>query len=94
MSDCKTKKRLARAKKRAITILERAGYSIIPSDNKKFCFIGIREKETRLIKVVIDDLSEHDIKIINNFPVKGGIYTKEIWIKKKNQSDFKIIKVD
>ena len=92
MSDCKTKKRLARAKKRAITILERAGYSVIPSDNGKFCLIGIRGREARLIKVVIDRILENDIKIIKEFPA-SDIYTKEIWLKKKNDPDFEIKEV-
>lgn len=92
MSDCNTKKRLARAKKRAITILERAGYSVIPSDNGKFCLIGIRGREARLIKVVIDYISENDIKIIKEFPI-SDIYTKEIWLKRRNDPNFEIKEV-
>ena len=89
MSDCNTKKRLARAKKRAITILERAGYSVIPSDNGKFCLIGIRGREARLIKVVIDMIKDEEIKALKEFPI-SEIYTKEIWIKKKDCPSFEI----
>lgn len=82
-------KRLNRAKKAVIENLVKTGYKIIPSDNSDFCILGVRKKEIRMIRVVIDEITDSDIDKIQNFEPPGNC-TKEIWCRKENQKDFEI----
>ena len=82
MSDSTTQRRLGRAKERATTILVDTGHDIIPSDNSTFCILGVREKEIRMIRVVVDEITDNDIEAVLDFHRRPGICTKEIWCKK------------
>ena len=88
MTDEAIIRRLNRAKSAAISILEDAKYKIIPSDNSNFCIIGIRKKEIRLVRVVIDKITEDDVKIVESFDDHPGICTKEIWCKGEGEKKF------
>jgi hypothetical protein len=76
------KKRLERAKTSATRILENAGYDIILSDNKKACLVGLRRTETRVIRVVIDQITDEDVRIIKNLKAPHDACQKEIWCRK------------
>jgi len=89
MGDPSVKRRLARAKKRVEKTLKKTGYGIIPSDNSVFCILGIREREIRLIRVVVDVITKEDREVVRDFN-HPGICIKEIWLKKKNISEFEI----
>ena len=81
------KRRMRRAKERASEILENTGYKIIPSDNSVFCILGVRQKEIRMIRVVVDKITDQDIKEISAF-CPPGICTKEIWCKMPHKIGF------
>lgn len=89
MTDLAVKKRIARAKTRAVNILITTGYKIVPSDNSTFCILAVRKKEIRMIRVVIDGITEHDIETVKSFE-PPGICTKEIWCKKHSESSFEM----
>jgi hypothetical protein len=88
MTDEAIKKRQSRAKEAATEILRKAGYCIIPSDNSNFCVIGTRQTEVRMIKVVIDEITENDIRTIREVRLPGMPCIKEIWCRKGD--DFEI----
>ena len=81
------KRRLLRAKKKAIDDLEKIGYKIVPSDNSTFCILGVRRLEIRMIRVVVDDITKHDISLVQAF-APPGVCSKEIWCKIEGQRDF------
>ncbi|UCC39125.1 MAG: hypothetical protein JSV96_15165 [Candidatus Aminicenantes bacterium] len=83
------KKRLVRAKERAILDLKRIGYKIVPSDNSSFCIIGMRKNETRFIRIVIDKITDEDIKKVQDYPMSPSCI-KEIWCKKIGQQSYEI----
>ncbi len=89
MNDFAIKKRLTRAKEKAKIDLAKNGYKIILSDNKIFCFLAVRKKEIRMVKVVVDDISEEEIRIIREFESPVNC-TKEIWYRAPHQKDFEI----
>lgn len=92
MSDEAIKQRLKRAKKSAIKTLISAGYKVILSDNSNFCIIGTRKKETRIVRVVIDRITDEDFKLTKDFDFPKAC-TKEIWCKKLNEKTFKITEI-
>jgi len=83
------KRRLFRAKRRAEKVLKDAQYNIIPSDNSTFCILAVREREVRMIRVVIDEVTDHDMKIIEGWKHPRAC-SKEIWCKQHGQRDFEI----
>ena len=89
MTEETIKRRLFRAKKRAEKVLKDAQYNIIPSDNSAFCILAVREREIRMIRVVIDEITNHDTKIIKNWR-HPGVCSKEIWCKQRGERDFEI----
>ena len=89
MGEETVKRRIRRAKERASGVLIKTGYKIVPSDNSEFCILAIRKKEIRMIRVVIDKITDHDINLIKTFE-PPGICTKEIWCKTANSPDFDI----
>lgn len=90
MSDLAIKKRLERAKKRAIEYFIKTGYKIIESNNKNFCFIATRKKEVRFIRVVIDKITESDIKSAREILLPESC-TREIFCQKKDEFEIKEI---
>ena len=86
-------KRLNTAKEAAIQNLKDTKHRIIPSDNSEFCILGVRKKEIRMIRIVIDEITTNDIKIVKDFD-PPGICTKEIWCRKKGEKKFEIIEID
>ena len=93
MTDEAIIRRLNRAKSAAISILEEAEYEIIPSDNSKFCILGMRRKEIRMIRVVIDEITANDVKIIEGSD-PPGVCTKEIWCREEGKKKFKIKEIE
>ncbi len=93
MTDEAIIRRLNRAKSAAISVLEDAKYKIIPSDNSEFCIIGIRKREIRLIRVVIDKITADDIKIIEDINPPGNC-TKEIWCREEWKQKFEIREIE
>ena len=85
------KKRLERAKKRAIEYFSKTGYKIVDSNNKTFCFIATRRREVRFIRVVIDRIVEVDIQSAKEISLPDSC-TREIFCQKKN--DFEIMEIE
>jgi hypothetical protein len=86
------KQRLRRAKKAAIELLEKSGYDVIESDNRKVCVIGSRKAETRFVRVVVDEISDKDIKLVEGLRTHRDTCTKEIWLRQKNGFKMKEIR--
>lgn len=87
MSEEPIKRRLLRAKKKAMDDLQKIGYKIIPSDNSTFCILGVRKLEIRMVRVVIDEITKDDIAIIEKF-APPGMCSKEIWCKLEGERNF------
>lgn len=83
MSEEAIKKRLKYATKKAIEILEASGYQILPSNSQYISFIADREAESRVIKIVLDKITNSDRKSLENFELSDK-YKKEIWCAKRN----------
>jgi len=94
MSNSTTQRRLGRAKERATTILVNTGYTIIPSDNSTFCILGVRQREIRMIRVVVDEITEGDIETVLDFHSGPPVCTKEIWCKRLDKRDFEIKEIN
>ena len=95
MSDPSYLRRLSRAKEAATEKLKETRCKIVPSDNSEVCFLAVRKKEIRMIRVVVDEITAEDIKLLQGFDdyVPTGICTKEIWCKKEGQRKFLIQEV-
>lgn len=89
MTDETIIRRINTAKSAVISALEDTKYDIIPPD----CIIGMRKNEIRMIRVVVDEITANDIKIIKeiNSPVSC---TKEIWCRKKGKQKFEIKEIE
>jgi len=92
MADETIKRRLRRAKEKAVNDLEKTGYKIVPSDNSAFCILGVRRLELRMIRVVIDEITRKDIELVEGFHPPGTC-SKEIWCKVEGQRNFIIKEV-
>ena len=86
-------RRLNRAKSAAISVLKDAKYKIIPSDNSEFCIIGVRKREIRMIRVVIDEITARDVKIVGDWEPPGNC-TKEIWCREEGQKKFETREIE
>ena len=91
MSDEAIKKRLARAKSQAIDHFLRTGYQIIRSDNGIFCFIASRRRELRCIRVVVDKITDQDVRLAREFPAPDSC-SREIFCQKAGA--FEIMEVE
>ena len=94
MSDFAIKQRLNRAIKSAIKLLDQppGSYEIILLNNHVFHIEAIRKKEIRKIRVVLDKITEEDIKKVKRFSLPE-ICTKEIWCKIQRQRGFKTLEI-
>ena len=93
MAEEAVKQRLNQAKGAAIFALKNSDYKIIPSDNSAFCILAVRKLEIRMIRVVVDEITANDIKIVREFD-PPGICTKEIWCRKKGEKKFEIREIE
>jgi len=89
MTEETIKRRLFRAKRRAIECLKSVQYDVIPADNSSFCVVATRNQEVRLIRIAVDEITEDDIDLIKNWQHPGNC-TKEIWCKKMGVACFEI----
>lgn len=64
MSEESIKKRQRDAKEAAISKYKKLGYDIIYSNNEKICFSASRRFEIRFVRVVIDEISNIDKRIM------------------------------
>lgn len=90
MTDEAIKKRIERAKKRAIEHFKKTGYHIVESNNINFCFIASRKREIRFIRVVIDKITEEDVKKIKEVELPEYC-TREIYCENKDNFEIKEI---
>ena len=81
MPDEPIKKRRYRAKQKAMEHFTEAGYAVIESDNRTFCFIATRRREIRLIRVVVDEITPSDIKAASSVAVPPEC-SREIFCQK------------
>ena len=88
MAPAAIKKRINRAKQAAWKALKDVKYDIIPSDNNIFCLVAARNKEIRLIKVVIAACTPREIQAIREFQAPTSTCTKEIWTRRPDNSGF------
>jgi len=49
----------------------------------------VRKREIRMVKVVVGDITEEELKIVREFE-SPMICTKEIWYRASHQKDFEI----
>ena len=92
MSEERIKRRLNRAIKRAADILKHSNYTVIFLNDDVFNIEAFREREIRKIRVVIDEISEEDRKKVRSYKFPE-FCSKEIWCKKFNKTEFKIVEI-
>ncbi|MBE3109344.1 MAG: hypothetical protein IMZ46_02350 [Acidobacteria bacterium] len=91
MSDPAIKKRLARAKTSAQGHYFNLKYTIIKTDDPVFCFIAMRRSEIRFVRVVIDRITDHDVKLVQGYepPV---VCTQEIFCQKETKFEIREVR--
>lgn len=92
MSDTAIGQRSARAKQKAERDLESMGYTVIHSDNRRVCLVGIRSQEVRLVKVCLDKITPGDTKAMQDIPIPTNC-SREMWLRKEGSSRFEIHKL-
>lgn len=94
MSEESIKQRFKRAKQRAIRLLScpPGTYTILISNGNPFHIEAIREKETRKIRIVLDEIKEEDERLVRAIKLPD-MFTKEIWLKRFDRKDFKIKRI-
>ena len=79
MPDETVKQKYRRAKQRAEKILISSNYILInPEANHLFTVIGTRNKEVRMVRIVLNKPSDDDVRDVASFPCPNQV-TKEIW---------------
>ena len=73
------KKRLCRAKAKAIKLLSGTGYRVVRSDNETFCVIATRRREVRFIRVVVDSITANDRRVVASIDVPSENCSREIY---------------
>lgn len=91
MTDSAIKKRQGRAKQKAIQHFRDLGYKIVTSDNSAFCFIATRRTEARFIRVVVDRITEHDIKLAQEYELPTAC-AREIFCQKETQFEIREVR--
>lgn len=91
MSDPAVKKRLARAKTSAQGHYFNLKYTIIKADDPVFCFIALRRAEIRFVRVVLDHITDRDVKLVQGYepPV---ICTREIFCQKETKFEIREVR--
>jgi hypothetical protein len=92
MSQEPIKKRVCRAKAKAIKLLKSAGYKVVRSDNETFCVIATRRREVRFIRVVIDSITASDRRIVSSIDLPSSNCSREIYCLR--DSDFIIEEIE
>ncbi|MEN6492614.1 MAG: hypothetical protein ABFC85_11560 [Rectinema sp.] len=92
MSDDPTKKRMARAKRRAHDDLLSLGYQVIPSDNQPVCLVAYRGGEVRLIRICLDEATAADRKTLGRVSASSAV-SRELWVRARGVERFSIIRL-
>lgn len=89
MTEVAFKRRFKRAVKSAIKCLDhpRGSYQITLLNNGPFHIEGVREKEIRKIRVVLDEIRHSDITAVTAQKLPR-VCTKEIWCKRQSSQGF------
>lgn len=91
MAEENVKKRLNRAIRAAIKILESVDYKIMVLGKANvFNIEVIREKEIKKIRIVVDKITDKDKKLVKDFKLPE-ICTKESWCRNHSDRDFEIV---
>lgn len=98
MTDIPYKKRRRRAIMRAIKILDNPSgrYQIIRLKGDPFHIEAMGDKEILKIRICIDEISDKDdIQPIKEFilPEFRQDVLRQIWLKEKNERNFKLIRI-
>jgi len=48
----------------------------------------ISKKEVQKIRIALDEITDEDIKLCEEWPLNEQVFTKEIWLTKKGQKKF------
>lgn len=87
MSQTAAEKRLDRAKRTAEKNLVDMGYDVVRSDNAKACLIGFSAANVRVVRIVIDKLSQEDLKALQSIEASPSCI-RELWIRKTGYREF------
>lgn len=88
MSERAVKDRLSRAIEQASKSLPRYEVSVLR--NHAFHIEAIRMKEVVRIRIVLDKITDQDEKLVRSARLPE-IFSREIWVKKRNKKAFETI---
>lgn len=91
MSDPSVKQRLRRAILKAKVYFTDLSYGIIESDNAVFSFIATRRREARYVRVVLDRISDHDIKLVRSYELPDAC-VREIFCLKGTRFEIREVR--
>ena len=93
MSEEAIKQRKNKAIKRAAESLKDVDYDVILIPNNVFNIHAEREKEIRKIRIVLDEVSDGDLKIVRE-KIVAEICKKEIWCSEKRKKKFRKVLIN
>ena len=92
MSDPAIVQRAARAKQAVEYELQKQGFEVIRSDNRRICLVALKQNEMRVIKICLDKLTPTDTSILGSIPAPVNC-SRELWVRKKGVYQFSVHKI-
>ena len=91
MSDDPIKRRMARAKRKAIERFRDVGYDITLLNDPVYSFIASRRRESRYVRVVVDRIAPDDIKLVQGRELPDGC-AREIFCQKETRFEIREVR--
>jgi hypothetical protein len=93
MGDDAIKKRMARAKRRAVEDLRSFGYQVVVSDNSPVCLMAYNESSVKIIRICLDKPLPVDRKSIGDL-LASPLISRELWIRQAGEERFDKHKIE
>lgn len=93
MSEPAYDRRLRTAAERARSLLHQKGFHLILADGSRFHFIAIKNRQFKLIRIVLDEIKTYDRERVRTFAPGSETISREIWFRKRGRHDFKRIPI-
>jgi len=91
MSDPAVKQKLRRATLKAKGYFTDLSYGIIESDSAVFSFIATRRREARYVRVVLNHITDHDIKLVQSYELPDAC-VREIFCQKETRFEIREVR--
>ena len=92
MPDPKVKQRLKRAVRSAAGLIGSLpqNYNVMLLENEDFHICAFNNQDMLMIRITLDDISEHDREIVSAYQLPKSCYA-DIWCKKQKERGFETL---